>query len=82
MRKKIVLGLGSFAVLGAAVFVFFVIGPRNAWGMLRYDTRVEGSLQVGDKAPDLELVTLDGQRVHMAERLGSKPTVLIFGSFT
>jgi hypothetical protein len=82
MWKRIVLGLAGLAVLAGAAFVFFVIGPRNAWGMLRYDTRVEGSLKVGDKAPDLELVTLEGQRVHLAERLGSKPTVLIFGSFT
>ncbi len=81
MRKKLLLGLAGLLMLagiGAAV----VIGPRNLIGMARYDTRRERTLAVGDRAPDVELVGLDGGRVHLLDRLGPKPTVLIFGSFT
>ncbi|HVE85519.1 MAG TPA: hypothetical protein VND93_21850 [Myxococcales bacterium] len=76
-----VLALAALAVLGGVAAVA-VIGPRNVVGMLRYDQREEGSLKVGDRAPDLELVALDGKRVRLADHLGSKPAVLIFGSFT
>ena len=58
-------------------------GPRNLIGMIRYDQREEGRLKVGDKAPDVTLLALDGKTpVKLSERLGGKPTVLVFGSFT
>lgn len=46
-----------------------------------------GSLQegpcVGDRAPDFTLTTQDGkQTVHLADEIGSKPVVLVFGNFT
>jgi hypothetical protein len=66
------------AMLAAVGF----IGPRNIVGMLRYDIRSEGALKAGDRAPDVELVALDGTRIHLKERFGEKPMVLIFGSFT
>jgi peroxiredoxin len=51
--------------------------------MLRYDQRQEGTLRVGDRAPDVGLISLDGTTpVRLAEHLGGKPTVLVFGSFT
>lgn len=81
MWKKIALALGGLVILAATVVVVR-IGPRNLVGMIRYDQRAEGTLKVGDPAPDVELVTLDGKRVRLAERLGAKPTVLVFGSFT
>jgi hypothetical protein len=58
------------------------IGPRNLAGMLRYDSRREGDYKVGDRAPDVGLLSVDGAPVHLQDRLGSRPTVLIFGSFT
>lgn len=74
-----IVALASLAVIAACV----VMGPRNAWGMLRYDQREEGKLQVGDPAPDVALVALDGTtRVRLAEHLHARPAVLIFGSFT
>jgi hypothetical protein len=58
-------------------------GPRNLIGMLRYDQREEGTLKVGDKAPDVTLISLDGTTpVRLASEIGGKPTVLVFGSFT
>jgi len=42
-----------------------------------------GTLQVGSDAPDVRLVALDGiDRFHIRERLGRRPLVLAFGSFT
>ena len=49
----------------------------------RYDIRTEGSLRVGDLAPDVELLTIDGggTRPHL-RALRGKPLVLTFGSYT
>jgi hypothetical protein len=81
--KKILIGLGALAVLASAGFTYMIGGPRNVIGMLRYDTRQEGKLKVGDRAPDVALLALDGKTpVKLSEKLGGKPTVLVFGSFT
>ena len=83
-KKKLLLAaavLGGLALI-AGIAMMFMIGPSNVIGMLRYDIREEGKYKVGDRAPDVELVSLEGRRVHLAERFGAKPTVLIFGSFT
>jgi hypothetical protein len=81
MRKKILIVVGAALSL-AIVAAVAMIGPRNLIGMLRYDIRAEGTLKVGERAPDVELVTLEGARVHLRDRLGARPVVLIFGSFT
>ncbi|MET0620733.1 MAG: hypothetical protein ABW056_10670 [Thermoanaerobaculia bacterium] len=81
--KKIAIGVGGVALLALGGFTYMVGGPRNLIGMIRYDQREEGRLKVGDKAPDVTLLALDGKTpVKLSERLGGKPTVLIFGSFT
>lgn len=81
--KKILLGLACLLLLVGAGFTYMVGGPRNLIGMIRYDQREEGRLKVGDKAPDVTLLELDGKTpVKLSERLGGKPTVLVFGSFT
>ena len=80
--RRIVLG-GLALVLCAAAFAAWQIGPRNIIGMWRYDQRREGALKVGDKAPDVVLAKLDGSgETHLADFLGVKPLVIIFGSFT
>jgi hypothetical protein len=80
--KKILLGI-ALLVLTAGGLMAWKIGPRNIVGMLRYDQRKEGSLKVGDRAPDVALIALDGKTpVHVAESIGDKPLVLVFGSFT
>ncbi len=81
MRRKLVTALGALFLL-LVVGVVVVIGPRNIIGMARYDSRSQGALVVGDRAPDVELTTTDGARVRLLDRLSPKPTVLIFGSFT
>ena len=82
MIKKLVIVVLAL-VLGAAAVVVFRFGPRNVLGMIRYDQRKEGSLRVGDAAPDVELVALDGaRRLRLKDSVGGKPVVLVFGSFT
>ena len=81
--KKIGIGVAGAAVLALAGFTYMVGGPRNVIGMLRYDQRQEGKLKVGDRAPDVAMLDLDGKTpVQLARHFGEKPTVLIFGSFT
>ncbi len=80
--KKLVLGV-LLLVVAAAALAAWKIGPRNIIGMLRYDQRQEGRLKVGDRAPDVALLSLDGKSpVRVAESIGDKPLVLVFGSFT
>jgi len=80
--KKILLGIG-FLIVAAVGYALISIGPRNIIGMLRYDQRQEGKLQVGDAAPDVSLLALDGATpVRLKDSIGGKPLVLVFGSFT
>jgi hypothetical protein len=70
-------------LLGAVGYVAARMGPRNLIGMLRYDQRKEGALKVGDRAPDVSLVALDGKTpVRLQDSIGDRPLVLVFGSFT
>jgi hypothetical protein len=78
---RIALVLVGLALCAGGWFVY-QMGPSNVWGMLRYDQREEGTLEVGDLAPDVTLVALDGKPVRLHERLGTRPAVLIFGSYT
>jgi len=81
--KKILIGVGGLALLAAGAFTYMIGGPRNVIGMLRYDQRQEGKLKVGDRAPEVSMLALDGKTpVRLSESFGDKPTVLIFGSFT
>lgn len=80
--KRVLLGLAAL-VLAVVAYGVWSIGPRNVIGMLRYDQRQEGKLAVGHTAPDTELLALDGSTpVRLQDRIGGKPLVLVFGSFT
>lgn len=81
MWKKSLLALAALLVAGGS-FVVYKIGPRNVIGMLRYDTRRDGDLKVGDRAPEIALIALDGRSRQPLLGDRTKPTVLIFGSFT
>jgi hypothetical protein len=85
-RRLLRLSLVAVALLAAialGVFTAMIGGPSMLIGMLRYDEREEGSLRVGDVAPDVELVALDGEtRQGLLEDRGDRPLVLVFGSFT
>lgn len=82
--KRALLGIAALVVAAVGVVTYMIGGPRNLIGMLRYDQREEGSLEVGDRAPDAMLTALDGvTRVALlAGSDAARPTVVIFGSFT
>jgi hypothetical protein len=87
MRRMLrILGvLGAVAVVGAlalAGYMVYRMGPRDFFGMLRYDQREEGELAVGHAAPDVVVRALDGSQAHLRDRFGGRPVVLIFGSYT
>ncbi len=82
LAKRILLSVLGLVLL-AAGYMVMKIGPRNVIGMLLYDQRREGDLKVGDLAPDGVLRALDGEAtVRLADRIGTQPLVLVFGSFT
>jgi hypothetical protein len=82
MLRIVLLALVGLALAAGTVFVVSV-GPRNVIGMLRYDTRREGKLKVGDRAPDLALLAPDGTTaVRLVGERRGRPLVLVFGSFT
>lgn len=79
--RRVLLGL-LLLVLVAGGVMAWQIGPRNIIGLLLYDQRREGRLKVGDLAPDVALEKLEGGEAHLADFVGGKPLVLVFGSFT
>jgi len=82
MRKKILLGL-LLALIVVGGVIIYRVGARNIIGKLRYDQRREGDLKVGDMAPDLTLMALNGHtQTNLRDYIGQKPLVLIFGSYT
>jgi hypothetical protein len=74
----IVLGIAAAGALG------YYEALKRAW--IRYnefDVRSEGSLEVGDLAPDLELQAADGSGLKkISDFYRDKPLVLVFGSYT
>jgi hypothetical protein len=84
VKKKLVLAAAAVGglALAAGIAMVVMIGPRNVIGMLRYDQREEGRYVVGDAAPDVGLLTLEGTPVRLAQHFGERPTVIVFGSFT
>jgi hypothetical protein len=87
--KKVCAWLGgALGVLLLAAFIglCYVAGsPKDAYGMVRYALphMHRGKLHAGDDAPDARLLALDGTRhFHLRERTGTRPLVLVFGSYT
>jgi hypothetical protein len=83
VSKKKLVAVAALLVVAAGIIMVMRIGPRNVLGMLQYDQREEGALKVGDVAPDVELLTLNGsQRTRLSTHFGDRPLVMVFGSFT
>jgi len=83
--KWTAIAVGVILALGYGALSHFMGGPRDVYGFLRYALPHwhRGDLRVGNPAPDVELVTLDGQsRFALRDRTGRRPLVLIFGSYT
>jgi len=79
---------GVLAVLLLAAFgvLSYMAGsPKDVYGLVRYALphMHRGTLKVGSDAPDARLLALDGtNHFHIRERIGARPLVLVFGSFT
>ncbi len=83
--KWAVLVFAVILAIGYAVLSHIMGGPRDVYGFLRYALPQwhRGDLRVGDRAPDVRLVSLDGQTTfHLRDRIGARPLILIFGSYT
>jgi hypothetical protein len=57
---------------------YFILPFETLWSRAR-----AGTVNVGDSAPDFELSTVDKSgKVRLSSFRGSKPVVLVFGSYT
>ncbi len=79
------ISVGGLLVLIYVGLSIMAGGPKDAIQMVRFALPHMhlGALKVGDSAPDVQLVALDGAtRFQMRERAKGRPLVLVFGSFT
>lgn len=78
---KVALAVLALLAIGA---LGYYEAMKRAWIRYNeYDIRSEGSLSVGDLAPDLELAAVDGSGTRrISDFYHDKPLVLIFGSYT
>lgn len=85
MLKWMAIGLVALVVAACVVLSFMAGSPKDAIQMVRFALPYmhRGNLHVGDNAPDVKLVALDGTSTfQLREHLQGKPLVLVFGSFT
>lgn len=83
--KWSLIGFGGLIVAVYAALSVMAGGPKDAIEMVRYALPYMhlGNLKVGDSAPDVQLVSLDGTtRFQLRGHLEGRPLVLVFGSFT
>ena len=70
-------------MLFSVLFLAMVFVPNNLAGQGRGVSRDDGAPKVGDIAPTFKLATLDGsEEVDIAQLIGKRPIILIFGSYT
>lgn len=83
MLKRFLIGGGLLLVVLVGAGVYWIGGPRFVIGLLTYGRQArEGDLAIGDRAPSVSLVALDGSTRDLGDWVGPRPLVLVFGSFT
>ena len=85
MKKRRWLKVAGAVIVIAAIGAWgYYEAMKRAWIRYNeYDIRSEGSLAVGDLAPDLELASADGSGPKkISDLYREKPLVLVFGSYT
>jgi hypothetical protein len=82
-RKTILMAAGTLIAIGVAGYGAWMLAVRQAWIRYnKYDRREEGTIRVGDYAPNLALAGYDGATVRLGSLWKEKPLVLVFGSCT
>jgi hypothetical protein len=79
------IGLGALFLVAFALLSFMAGSPKDAVYMVRYALphMHRGHLKIGDTAPDARLLELDGiSHFYLHQRIGARPLVIIFGSYT
>jgi hypothetical protein len=79
------ISLGALVIVAFAILSYLAGSPRDALYMVRYalPQMHRGNLKIGDAAPDARLLELDGSsHFYIHQRIGARPLVLIFGSYT
>jgi hypothetical protein len=79
------ISLGALLVIAFVALSVMAGGPKDALYMVRYALphMHRGNLKIGDSAPDARVFALNGaETFHIRERTGTRPLVIIFGSFT
>jgi hypothetical protein len=75
--------VASVALAAVALGGAYYFAVRQGWLRYnKYDRREQGTIRVGDHAPDLALAGYDGATVRLAGLWAEKPLVLVFGSCT
>ena len=83
--KWLAISLGALGVIAFAGLSYMAGSPKDAVYMVRYALPYmhRGNLKIGDAAPDAKLLALDGtDYFHLRDRTGSRPLVIVFGSYT
>ncbi len=75
---EFVVNIRAKSLLIALVFVISWVPLRNTWGA---QPPTNGTVRVGDMAPDFELESLSGERLSLSERLDGKPVLIVFWSY-
>ncbi len=84
-KARMLIGLGILIAFACALVTYSMGRPAGARALQRAlpQSREERGPSVGDQAPDVELTSLDGKSTFsLREKIGQKPLVLIFGSYT
>jgi hypothetical protein len=82
VRRTITIVLAA-ASLVALLAAGVALGPGILSRLLRLEEPTGREPRIGDPAPDVVLSPLDGSgTIHLAEKVGGRPLLLIFGSYT
>ena len=80
------IGLSILITWACALVTYSMGRPAGAPALQRDavpQSQARRGPSVGDEAPDVELTSLDGKSTFsLREKIGQKPLVLIFGSYT
>ncbi len=82
-KKKLLLGAGMLAVVGAVAFFGYMQLVKKGYVRYnKYDRRDRGTLREGGPAADVALTSYDGAPLRLSWLWNRRPLFLVFGSCT